>query len=255
MAQWNDAADADPLIANGAVYELEPQHAPGNRLDVWEVSTANRARVGMFRRNGNANQQWKFISQGNDIYEIEPQHAPGKRLDVSGARTTNNTRIHIYDRHGRDNQRWKALPVGDGTYRFEPLNAPGKRLDIEVVDGVPWALSRTLDTGNSQRWKLIAVSPSSARSADNNQNVSAPRQVVAYPNPATDVLYLESDHDLSQATLRISDLRGRTLTHDATVAQPGGRQLRLATESWRPGVYLVTVRDTQGVTVKRIVKR
>ena len=243
IARWSNEA-ASLLIADGAVYELEPQHAPGNRLDVRGVSTANRTLVDMFRRNGNANQQWKFISQGGDIYEIEPQHAPGKRLDVAGARTATNTRIHIYDRHGKDNQRWKALPVGDGLYRFEPQNAPGKRLDIESVNGVPRALSRTLDAGNSQRWKLIAV-PSSTQVAADDENTTL--EVDAYPNPTADVLYLRGNQDLSDATVQVSDLFGRVLSASTAVAQQaGGKQLDLATASWRPGVYLITIRNKQG---------
>ena len=252
IAQWSNDA---PTIADGAVYELEPQHATGNRLDVRGASAANSTLVDMFRRNGNLNQQWKFISLGNDLYEIEPQHAPGKRLDVAGASLATNTEIHIYDRHGRANQRWKALPVGDGTYRFEPQNAPGMRLDIENIDGVPRALSRTLDTGNSQRWKLIAVSSSSARVAS-DQRIPTTPEVAAYPNPTTEVLYLESNRDLSDATIQVSDLSGRTLPQPAIGFQKTeSRQLRLTTGSWRPGVYLITVRDEKGVTVKRVVKR
>ncbi len=192
IALWSNSS-TDVGIVDGAVYELEPQHDTRLRLDVRRVSTANSAPVDGFRRNGNANQQWKFISLGNDVYEIEPQHAPGKLLDVAGASTATNTEIHIYQRKSTtvSNQRWKALPVGNGTYRFEPQNAPGNRLDIENVDGVPRALSRTLDSGNSQRWRLVPVSGAVAQR--NEVQEASDMTFNLYPNPVTDRLTVESE--------------------------------------------------------------
>ena len=148
---------------------------------------------------------------GDDLYEIEPQHAPGKRLDVARESQANNTEIHIYDRHGRANQRWKALPVGDGTYRFEPQNAPGKRLDIENVDGVPRALSRTLDQGNSQRWRLIPVDPSSIEKTVSQSTAPEPitQEFNLYPNPVDRELTVESSRSSYRFTLY--DSRGRQL--------------------------------------------
>ncbi|MGB3800277.1 MAG: PQQ-dependent sugar dehydrogenase, partial [Lewinella sp.] len=177
--------DPTPAIINGAVYEMEPQHDTQLRLDVRGASSQNSTLVDGYERNGNANQQWQFISRGNDVWEIEPQHATGKRLDVAGVSRAQNAEIHIYDRHGRNNQQWRALPVGDGTYRFEPLHAPGKRLDIENVNGTPRALSRNLDNGNSQRWRLIPVG-SAARSrlgpvAVNTQSALG-EDFILYPN-------------------------------------------------------------------------
>jgi glucose/arabinose dehydrogenase len=144
-------------IVPGSIYELEPQHAIGQRLDVRGSSAQNSTSVDMAARNGNLNQRWKFISRGKDLYEIEPQNAIGKRLDVAGASTANNAEIHIFQGGTANNQLWKAYLVADGIYGFEPQNAIGNRLDIELIDGIQSARSRVLDNGNSQRWRLFPV--------------------------------------------------------------------------------------------------
>ena len=209
------------LIADGAVFEMQPQHSTGLRLDVREASTENSTLVDGFRRNGNANQQWKFIHLGDDVYEIEPQHAPGKRLDVAGGSQATNTEIHIYDRHASNNQRWRALPVGDGNFRFEPLNAPGKRLDIENVGGVPRALSRTLDSGNSQRWRLIPVSAGGALLRPIVAAVDSESAELdgfrLYPNPVSDRLTVESQRPYAFGLFDAGGRQVRTGKHAAGV--------------------------------------
>ena len=186
IARWTDTPPIG--IVDGAVYEMEPQYNTTLRLDVRGAATANSTQVLGWRRNGNLNQQWKFISRGNGIYELEPRHAPGKRLDVLGASTATNAPIIIYDRHGRGNQQWRALPVGDGTYRFEPVHAPGKLLDIEEVGGIRVALSRSFDNGNSQRWRLIPVAGAGAVArvaAPASRTVEPVAGVLLYPNPTS----------------------------------------------------------------------
>ena len=145
-------------IVDGGIYEMQPQHNTDLRLTVRNGSTANSALVDGVTSNGSTSQQWKFIAAGNGLYEVEPQHSLGKRLDLAGSSTANNAEIHSYQRNGNNNQLWTAIDLGNEIYQFEPIPAPGKRLDIENVNGVPRALSRTEDGGQSQRWKLLPVS-------------------------------------------------------------------------------------------------
>ena len=155
FAEWGlNPFTPDINIVDGAIYEMIPQHNTDLRLDA--RGTANSSLVDGRPQDGTDAQKWKFRQISDDIYEIESVDAPGKVLDVAGRRRTQNTEIHIYDRSGRSHQRWKAIPIGQtGLFRFQPQHALGKRLDIENVDGVPRALSRNLDNGNSQRWRLI----------------------------------------------------------------------------------------------------
>ncbi|WP_198664861.1 PQQ-dependent sugar dehydrogenase [Lewinella sp. IMCC34191] len=239
-------------IVNGTVYEMEPQHDTRLRLDVREGSTENSTLVDGYRRHGSANQQWKFISLGNNVYEIEPQNAIGKRLDVAGGSRATNTEIHIYERHSSNNQRWQALPVGDGTYRFAPLNAPDNRLDIENVGGVPRALSRTLDRGNSQRWRLIPVGTAavSRRSpAAITSPLSLKDEFVLYPNPVSSQLTVESRRDYR---LELYDVSGRRVL-DARYAE-GVTQVEMG--RFPAGTYVVKLIpvDGQEATTVQIVK-
>ena len=243
--------DPAGTIVDGAVYEMEPQHNTGLRLDVREASTTNSTLVDGFRRNGNANQQWKFIRIGTDVYEIAPRHAPGSRLDVAGGSTATNAEIHIYTRHSSDNQRWRALPVGDGTFRFEPLNAPGKRLDIENVGGVPRALSRTLDQGNSQRWRLIPVEAAALRTPS-REAVTSTTSAAAfrlYPNPVATEVTVESSGDYR---LLLFDAAGRQL-RDARYA---AGVARVDVSGLTAGAYLFQLVPDDGTapTIVRIVK-
>ena len=261
LVQFEVAVRSTPLIADGGVYELEPQHAVGNRLDVRGASTANSALVDMFRRNGNRNQQWKFIRRGDDLYEIEPQHAPGKRLDVAGASTANNAEIHSYQRHGRSNQLWKALPVGNGLYSFEPQNAPGNRLDIEDINGVGRALSRRLDNGNSQRWKLIAVG-TTQRTAKGDKPLVAASEAsssettpTVYPNPVAGERFTLALHGTPVSVVSMYDVTGARIYHRVLNAGHPSSSLSVEAPS-RAGLYYITTVSVQGNThtVKFIVE-
>lgn len=241
-------------IQDGTVYEMQPQHDTNLRLDVRRASTANSALVDGYRRNGNANQQWKFIRRSGDVYEIEPQHAPGKRLDVARASKATNAEIHIYSRHGQDNQRWRALPVGDGTYRFEPLNAPGNRLDIEMVAGVPRALSRTLDNNDdSQRWQLIPLTTATDRTTGTaNLRPAGGRKdlegvFVLYPNPVSDRLTVESTLDYR---FTLYDATGRLVFEGRRAA--GTEQLDLSRLAGGSYVIRFMTADREEIS-KRVV--
>lgn len=243
-------------IVDGEVYELEPQHAVGNRLDVRRASSANSTLVDMFRRNGNSNQQWKFISRGNDLYEIEPQHAPGKRLDVAGASTANNAEIHIYQRHGRANQLWKALPIGDGSYRFAPQNAPANRLDIENINGVGRALSRKLDTGNSQRWKLIPVGTALRTAAETQRKtvLSEHAEPTVYPNPVTEETFTLALDGRAASEVSVYNMMGARVHHQLVDPERTPSLLTIDTPP-EAGFYFITTTNGRGNrhTVKFIV--
>ena len=161
IAIWNNNNDVDTdVIVDGAIYEMQPQHNTSLRLQVRANLSPDGDKVADGApRNAIPAQRFKFISQGNNIYKIEPQSDIGLRLDVDGGKTATNTEIHIFRDNGGRNQLWEAIPIGNtGLFRFAPQNARANRLDIENVGGTPRALSRRLDNGSSQRWKLIPVS-------------------------------------------------------------------------------------------------
>ena len=245
-------------IINGGIYELEPQHSLGKRLDVSGASSANGALVNMYARNGNSNQQWKFISAGDGIYLIEPQNAIGKRLDVTGNSTANNALINIYQNNNQSNQKWKAYPIAEepGLYRFEPQNALGKRLDIELLDGVDRAASRTLDTGSSQKWKLypVSVTLSAQTNLESQKNKG---DFYAYPNPFSGTTTITFDVDSSNAkkVIEIFNLQGILLRSIDITGNSQG-EIKVDRNDLQKGIYVYRLKINNNVTYskKMIVK-
>jgi glucose/arabinose dehydrogenase len=224
-------------IVSGAIYEMEPQHAPGQRLDVRGGGTANSTLVDMFVRNGGLNQQWKFINISGDVFYIEPQNAIGKVLGVVQQSTAENALIDIFDNVKQENQKWKAYPVAGEpqTYRFEPLNALGKRLDIELINGNQSAASRTLDDGRSQRWKLI----SATGSARVGLNVNEENQFFAEPNPFNNKtkIALPAKNVVAKKSIEIHSLDGKLLRSiDISSNQTG--EITIERDNLATGIYI-----------------
>lgn len=58
----------------------------GTALDVYNLSTADGARITQSTRNDGAQQQWQFVDSGDGYYRIKSRLS-GKVLDVSGYST------------------------------------------------------------------------------------------------------------------------------------------------------------------------
>ena len=231
VAVWSNGTTDNTIIKDGAIYEMQPQHNTALRLQVRSTLSAGGDKVadGVLR-NPIPAQRWKFISQGNNLYKIEPQSDEGLRLDVDGGKTANNTEIHIFRDNGGQNQLWEAIPIGStGLFRFAPQNAPANRLDIENVNGVPRALSRRLDNGNSQRWKLLPIEQTDPSTID------------------TSIVYeLEPQHD---RRLRL-DVRGGGNSANSTLVDGYPRHGR-ANQQWKfipvgQNIYEIEPQNAQG---------
>jgi glucose/arabinose dehydrogenase len=239
------------VIVPGTIYEIEPQHAIGQRLDVRGSSTANSASVDMAARNGNLNQRWKFISRGTDLYEIEPQNAIGKRLDLAGASAENNAEIHIYQSNAANNQLWKAYFISDGIYSFESLSAIGNRLDIELIDGIQSARSRVLDGGNSQKFRLF---PTSQLAVD-DVNLIDKNEFYVYPNSfnsQTTVKFpvLEKNTEIA---IQLHNLQGQLLKTLDVSGNTSGTAI-LDRKNLSSGIYFYSlIVDKNIVSTKRLI--
>ncbi|MBO2008599.1 PQQ-dependent sugar dehydrogenase [Siccationidurans soli] len=245
-------------ITAGGVYELEPQHALGQRLDVRSLSTADQAIVELYQSNGGKNQQWKFISRGNDIYELEPQHALGKRLDVAGRSAGNNAAVQSYTSNGGTNQFWKAIALGNGIYGFEPQCAVGNRLDIGPLSGVTRAVSIVANTSNSQRWKLypVAANRSASGGTATTQDAFAVKNALsAYPNPfsAQTTVNFQLPAKSQQASIQVYNLQGQ-LRRSVDVGGNETGRIQLNCQDLAAGVYLYSlVVDGKAVANNRLV--
>jgi glucose/arabinose dehydrogenase len=246
-------------IVSGAIYEMEPQHLPaGQRLDVRGASTTNNTLVDMFQRNGNLNQQWKFISTSDNLFYIEPQNAKGKVLSVVGSSVAQNALIDIFDNKKQANQKWKAIPVeGESQlYRFEPQNALGKRLDIELLNGTQSAASRTLDDGRSQRWKLILVS-NDKRNDNIGLDLNEENQFFAHPNPfnnKTRIALPAKNIKDAVKSIEIYNLQGQVLRVINVSSNESG-DIIMERNNLESGVYIYTfkINDVELYSKKMII--
>lgn len=107
--RWRLILHAGGGIVDNALYELEPECAPGKRLDVNASADANGANVQIWQAFGNPAQTWRVTSVGNGFYELTLQCAAGRRLDVNGLGSANGTNVQIWQAFGNAAQRWKFI--------------------------------------------------------------------------------------------------------------------------------------------------
>jgi hypothetical protein len=141
---------------NGAIYELEPQCAPGKRLDVSSSQDVNGANVQSWTVNHSSAQQWRFEDQGNGWFELIPQCATSRRLDVAGAGTADFTNIQIWQDFSNDAQRWSVVGYGNGYFELVPQCSTGSRADVNgsgTTDGTNVQIYHSNNSA-AQRWRL-----------------------------------------------------------------------------------------------------
>ncbi len=240
-------------IVPGGVYELEPQHAIGKRLDVAENSTADKGRVEIYQGNNGTNQRWKFIDKGNSIYELEPQHALGKRLDVAGASAANEAKAQTYTSNNGNNQRWKLINVANGIYELEPQHALGKRLDVAGGSANNQARAQiyTSHGGNNQRWKLILIVASAAREAESETTEA----LTIYPNPVQTeaIINFQKPTDSDQASIVIRTQTGE-LVREINVSKNNTGVIVLNSTDFISGEYFYSLMaDGKLVSTKRFI--
>lgn len=144
------------LTANG-IFEIEPVHASGKRLDVWNWGTANGTAVAIYSDLNATNQRWRANSLGSGIYSFTPQHATGSRLDVANGSSANGTPVNIFANNGATAQQFKLLDKGNGELEMEPLSSTGTRVDIEGVSSANGArVTLWAPTGGAnQRFRFL----------------------------------------------------------------------------------------------------
>ncbi|UII23737.1 RICIN domain-containing protein [Fulvivirga ligni] len=228
VQQWNDNGNnaqrwklqivSSAEIISGAIYELEPQCAPGKRLDVASGSNTNGANVQIYERNNNIAQAWQIVGVGNGLYEIIPQCATGRRLDVAGGQDQAGSNMHIWESYSNTAQRFRFIDQGNGYYEIEPECAPGKRLDVANIsqDNNTNVLMWNDLNNAAQRWKLIlksqnaiAAKTASAENIDMNDAAQRP-----YPNPFKNEIHFPVASSTSKDILLIiTDISGKVIVN------------------------------------------
>ena len=139
------------------IYELEPTHAPGMRLDVSGAANFNGANVQLWSDTNNPAQRWQLLVQADGSYELVPQCATSRRLDVDAGANRDGANVHTWIDNNSPAQRWDITEVSAGIYELAPRCATTRRMGCSGAatgngtNVLIWSDINALD----QRWRLL----------------------------------------------------------------------------------------------------
>ena len=135
-------------------YEMQSSVDSSYVLDIRGKSTANSARMIVWKRNGGNNQKYQFELQTDGSYFIKCCHS-GKYVDVQGGGTQKSQPVIQYTKNGKDNQRWKIKVDARNRITFVSKKSGmcfdiqgGKVTDRAQMIQYPW------NDKNNQKWVL-----------------------------------------------------------------------------------------------------
>ncbi|WP_330275292.1 family 43 glycosylhydrolase [Lentzea sp. NBC_00516] len=151
---------AVPTVAAAAVVDTSASYALVNRnsgkaLDVYELSTADGARISQYARNDGAWQLWQFVDSGGGYYRLKSRHS-GKVLDFPS--TADRAGLVQTTDAGRSGQQFRLADSPDGHVRLVS-RASGKAVDVLDFSAANGAqVIQWPDTGGTnQQWQLVKI--------------------------------------------------------------------------------------------------
>jgi GH43 family beta-xylosidase len=218
-------------VDTNASYVLVNRNS-GKALDVYELATADGARISQYTRNDGAWQLWQFVDSGGGYYRLKSRHS-GKVLDFPS--TADRTGLVQTTDANRPGQQFRPADSPQGQVRL--INrASGKAVDVlsfSTADGaeiIQWP-----DTGGTnQQWQLVKLD--AARTFTNPIKRNGPDPWLQYYNG---YYYLATTTWNSTITMRRSrTLAGLATAADTTVFSLAGRPDGCCT-MWAPEFHLL----------------
>ncbi|MFC3895735.1 family 43 glycosylhydrolase [Lentzea rhizosphaerae] len=229
-----------PTTASAAIVDTSASYVLVNRnsgkaLDVYELATADGARISQYTRNDGAWQQWQFVDSGGGYYRLKSRHS-GKVLDFPS--TADRTGLVQTTDANRAGQQFRLVDSPDGRVRLVN-RASGKAVDVlgfSTADGaevVQWP-----DTGGTnQQWQLVKLG--AARTFTNPIKRNGPDPWLQYHNG---YYYLATTTWNSTITMRRSrTLAGLSSAADTVVFTLSGRPNGCC-NMWAPEFHLLNGR-------------
>ena len=126
--------------------------------------------------NGQDNQVWRFLRQGDGSYKIVSKYDEHKALDVDNASNYSGTNVQVYEDNNTDAQRWFIYSAGNGYYYLRPKCSNSAVLDLYNRDPGNGTNIQiwTLNQSGAQKWKLEKVQTEFTVKYDANGGSGAP---------------------------------------------------------------------------------
>lgn len=148
-------------------YLLEPECAPGMRLDVSGGSTKSGTNIQIYKANNTDAQRFYLASIGGGYYVITSK-VSGKVLDVNGGKKKSGTNVQQWDYNAGSNQAFKIEYAGNGYYYLRPKNNTDLALDVNGAgnkNGTNVQVYNWSRNNRAQRWKLYCLNTKQAYSS------------------------------------------------------------------------------------------
>jgi len=153
-------------------------------------------------------QKWQFTHIGDNVYTIM-NVGTDRYLEVPYGACSNGANVSTWTNATDAHKKWKVVFNQNEGYALKPLHCLDKGLDRAAgkldANAQIWDYS---EANNNQKWNIIATNDV-FEAAITREVSEVSKNLVIYPNPVTEVLYIQ-DLDVD-ATVVIYDSHGRTV--------------------------------------------
>ncbi|HWS38034.1 MAG TPA: non-reducing end alpha-L-arabinofuranosidase family hydrolase [Actinoplanes sp.] len=150
------ATDASAATIDTSASYVLVNRTSGKALDVYNLSTADGARITQWTRSDQAQQQWQFVDSGGGYYRLKSRHS-GKVLEVYNFSTADGGSIVQWTDNNTTNQQFSIQDI-DGYIQLINRNS-GKAVEVQggsTTDGAN-IVQYSDWNGANQQWQLVKL--------------------------------------------------------------------------------------------------
>lgn len=244
----------DPLpseIVSGETYKIIAKHS-SKALTVQSGSTLVGSPIEQRTYSGTDSQKWIITDLGNGYYKIIAKHS-NLALNVANYSIDNGAPIIQQIYTGYDDELWKICNLGNGYYVLTNKNSQ-KCLDVVGAATTNGALINQWPFfgNNNQEWQLTILTGGIAGNEINTDlKKSESLSVNVFPNPASNLLIIDTENISNSLSYRIYDLTGKTLLNKYNLNS--SNRIEINTSSLENGVYILKLQLNNKLYSKKFI--